>query len=132
MILDIVLVLAGAALLAAAVRRRRGRGGRGWAKEPFARQSWLFSMPGIALFLLGGGALRMADAADLGPLRVVAFVVMAVGVVIFLWGALFLPVPARALPAWVRPVVERERREARERRADRRRRRAEKTTAGTR
>ncbi|GAA2727407.1 hypothetical protein CAE01nite_29590 [Cellulomonas aerilata] len=125
MLLDVVLLAAGAGVLAASVRRRRGRsGGRAWAQEQFSRQGWLFCMPGIGLMLVAAALLRIGGAVDLVALTVVAVVAFFVGAAVFFWGALFLPAPAWALPAWLRPVVARERREVRERREDRRRRRA--------
>jgi len=133
MLLDVVLVLAGSALLAMSVWRRRGRsGGRAWAKEPYSRQSWLFGMPGLGLMLVAGALMRIGGATGRPALSVVAFGAFFVGVVTFFWGALFLPAPAWALPDWLRPVVARERREAQERRADRRRRRRAHKAAGTR
>lgn len=115
-LIDALLVLAGLGLVGVSAWRRRG-GSRAWAKQPYSRNAYLFWLPGFGLVLLGAGLVRLADG---GPAGVLGVLAVWLGGLLALWGGLFLPVPAWYLPAWLRPVVARERRDARARRTARR------------
>lgn len=133
MLIDALLILGGSGLLVLTAWRRRGRsGGRAWANELYNRQGYLFWLPGFGLMLVAAGVIGFAEALDVQPMGYAAGLLFLLGGLVSLWGGLFLPVPSWYLPAWLRPIVARERREARERRADRRRRRRGQKAAGTR
>lgn len=128
MLIDVLLILGGIGLLWACVWRRRGRsGGRSWARRTTDRRTWLLALPSGGLMLVAVGVMRVGDDVGLPALTMSGVLVFAIGGVMILWGLLFLPIPSWYLPAWLRPVVARERREARERRQERHRRRAQRS-----
>jgi hypothetical protein len=88
-------------ILAVGVWSRLGRthGARWWVGDRFQESAILFWLPGLALVLAATAGLRgYDDGANKGALAYVPL--LLVGLVVSLWGGLFLPVPRWYVPRW--------------------------------
>lgn len=123
-LMNILLLIGGAVLVGLSIWRRRGRsGGRGWASGLHNRQAWLFFLPGFGLILVAAAVVLLGQASETMAVTVVGSFILLIGAAISLWGGLFIPPPMWFLPAWLRPVVIREREERRQLREEKRRKR---------
>ena len=104
-VLSVLLVVVALALLGFVTWSRLGRthGARWWVGERFQESAVLFWLPGLALVLLATAGLRgYDDGANPGVLVLVP--VLLLGLVVSLWGGLFLPVPRWYVPRWAHEV----------------------------
>jgi hypothetical protein len=88
-------------MLAFVVWSRLGRthGARWWVGDRFQESAVLFWLPGLALVLAATAGLRgYDDGANKGALAYVPL--LLVGLVVSLWGGLFLPAPRWYVPRW--------------------------------
>ncbi|WP_147062715.1 hypothetical protein [Terrabacter aerolatus] len=101
--MSVLLVVVAVALLGFVVWSRLGRseGARWWVGDRFQESAILFWLPGIALVLGATAGLRgYDDGAHQGALAFVPL--LLVGLVVSLWGGLFLPAPRWYVPRWSR------------------------------
>ena len=96
-----LLVVVAVAMLGFVAWSRLGRteGARWWVGDRLQESAVLFWLPGLALVLAATAGLRgYGNGAHPG---VLAFVpLLLVGLVVSLWGGLFLPVPRWYVPRW--------------------------------
>lgn len=103
--MPIVLTLAGCALIAVALWSRAGRSRRArwWAGRRWNESAVLCWMPGFGLVLAGAGPLSTwRDPGDSTWWSSLLSVLVLVGLVVALWGCLFLPLPKWFTPRWSR------------------------------
>lgn len=96
-----LLVVVAVAMLGFVVWSRLGRthGARWWVGDRFQESAILFWLPGLALVLAATAGLRgYDDGANKGALAFVPL--LLVGLVVSLWGGLFLPAPRWYVPRW--------------------------------
>jgi hypothetical protein len=98
---SVLLLVVAVVMLAFVVWSRLGRthGARWWVGDRFQESAVLFWLPGLALVLAATAGLRgYDDGANKGALAYVPL--LLVGLVVSLWGGLFLPVPRWYVPRW--------------------------------
>jgi len=98
-----LLVVVAVAMLGFVVWSRLGRteGARWWVGDRLQESAVLFWLPGLALVLAATAGLRgYGNGAHPGALAFVPL--LLVGLVVSLWGGLFLPVPRWYVPRWSR------------------------------
>ncbi|WP_344255192.1 hypothetical protein [Terrabacter carboxydivorans] len=96
-----LLVVVAVAMLGFVVWSRLGRthGARWWVGDRLQESAILFWLPGLALVLAATAGLRgYDDGANKGALAFVPL--LLVGLVVSLWGGLFLPAPRWYVPRW--------------------------------
>lgn len=96
-----LLVLVAVAMLGFVVWSRLGltEGARWWVGDRLQESAVLFWLPGLALVLAATAGLRgYGNGAHTGALAFVPL--LLVGLVVSLWGGLFLPVPGWYVPRW--------------------------------
>ncbi|GAA3704552.1 hypothetical protein GCM10022399_21410 [Terrabacter ginsenosidimutans] len=101
MAVSVLLLVVAVVMLAFVVWSRLGRthGARWWVGDRFQESAILFWLPGLALVLAATAGLRgYDDGANKGALAYVPL--LLVGLVVSLWGGLFLPVPRWYVPRW--------------------------------
>lgn len=99
--MSVLLVVVAVAVLGFVVWSRLGRtlGARWWVGDRFQESAVLFWLPGLALVLAATAGLRGYDGgAHRGALLFVPL--LLVGLVVSLWGGLFLPAPRWYVPRW--------------------------------
>jgi hypothetical protein len=98
---SVLLLVVAVIMLAFVVWSRLGRthGARWWVGDRFQESAVLFWLPGLALVLAATAGLRgYDDGANKGALAYVPL--LLVGLVVSLWGGLFLPAPRWYVPRW--------------------------------
>ena len=96
-----LLVVVAVGMLGFVVWSRLGRteGARWWVGDRLQESAVLFWLPGLALVLAATAGLRgYGNGANPGALAFVPL--LLVGLVVSLWGGLFLPVPRWYVPRW--------------------------------
>ena len=103
--MPIVLTLAGCVLIAASVWSRAGRSTRArwWVGRRWNESGALCWMPGFGLVLACSGPLSgWKDPSDSTWWSTLLSILVLVGLVLALWGCLFLPLPKWFTPRWTR------------------------------
>jgi hypothetical protein len=98
---SVLLLVVAVVMLAFVVWSRLGRthGARWWVGDRFQESAILCWLPGLALVLAATAGLRgYDDGANKGALAYVPL--LLVGLVVSLWGGLFLPAPRWYVPRW--------------------------------
>ena len=99
--MSVLLLVVAVVMLAFVVWSRLGHthGARWWVGDRFQESAVLFWLPGLALVLAATAGLRgYDDGANKGALAYVPL--LLVGLVVSLWGGLFLPAPRWYVPRW--------------------------------
>lgn len=98
-----LLILAALALAGFVGWCRSGRSiaSRWWVGDRLNESAILFWLPALAVVLLTTAALRGYDDGNL-PLRLLLVPGLLGGLLLSLWGGLFLPVPRWYVPRWAR------------------------------